>query len=206
MLSCVYGRNMYGVWMSTLTVASPQQVDSVPCVERRKYSGKDRVLYATQTKEQQMIEVTIEHLEQGKWVPQDIKLDVDADMALSDETLDEEMYALPRKIAYYAEISAELHAVAARRKSRIEAVEADVAQDIRISHAASGIKITEPAIKEKIAISQSVASARNAHYAADAQYRKVDGFYRALREKASLSIALCYKQKAEISAMSSSLS
>jgi len=33
----------------------------------------------------------------------------------------------------------------------------------------------------------------------------VDGFYRALREKASLSIALCYKQKEEIRVMNSPL-
>lgn len=150
-----------------------------------------------------MIEVTIEHLENGVWVPQSIKLDVDVDMALSDETLDEEMCALPRKIAYYAEISAELHAVAARRKNNVETVEAQVAQDIRMSHAASGIKITEPAIKEKVAVAATVTAARNDFYVADSAFRKVDGFYRGLREKASLSIALCYKLKAEISVMQS---
>jgi hypothetical protein len=34
----------------------------------------------------------------------------------------------------------------------------------------------------------------------------VDGFYRALREKATLAVALCYKQKEEIRVMSSPLS
>ena len=153
-----------------------------------------------------MVEVTIEHLENGEWKPQTIKLDVDADMALSDETLDKEMCALSRKIAYYAEISAELHALTARRKNTVEVVEADVAQDIRRSHAGSGIKITEPAIKEKVVIAPAVASARNAFYLADSEFRMVDGFYRALREKASIAIALCYKQKAEITATHSSLS
>ena len=152
-----------------------------------------------------MVEVTIEYFEKGEWVPQDIKLDVDADMALSDETLDEEMCALSRKIAYYAEISAELHAVAARRKNNVEVVEAEVAQNIRLSHAANSIKITEPAIKEKVAVATAVTLARNTYYLADSEFRMVDGFYRALREKASLAIALCYKQKAEITAMSSPL-
>ena len=153
-----------------------------------------------------MVEVTIEHLENGAWVPQDIKLDVDADMALSDETLDEEMCALSRKIAYYAEISAELHALTARRKNRVEVVEAEIAQKVRQINAQNGTKITEPGIKEAVSISQSVGSARNAYYLADSEFRKVDGFYRALREKASLAIALCYKQKAEISALNSPLS
>ena len=153
-----------------------------------------------------MVEVTLEYLSEGEWKDSVVKLDIEADMALTDEGLDEQMCALPRKIAQYAEVAAELHAMAARRKSRVEVVEAEIAQKVRQIHAQNGTKITEPGIKEAISISQSVASARNAHYAADAQYRKVDGFYRALREKASLSIALCYKQKAEISAMSSSLS
>lgn len=153
-----------------------------------------------------MVEVTIEALKDGEWISKDIKLDIEADMALSDETLDQEMCALPRKIAYYAEIAAELHAVAARKKSRVEAVEAEFAMDIRRMHAAAGTKITEPGIKESVATSAVVTEARNAFYHADSEYRMVDGFYRALREKASLSIALCYKQKAEISAMSGPLS
>lgn len=153
-----------------------------------------------------MVEVTIESLVDGEWIPKDIKLDIDTDMALSDETLDQEMCELPRKISYYAEISAELHAVAARKKSRVEAVEAEVAMDIRRMHAAAGTKITEPGIKEAVATSAVTTAARNAFYHADSEYRMVDGFYRALREKASLAIALCYKQKAEISAMSGPLS
>ena len=153
-----------------------------------------------------MVEVTIEYYEKGEWVPQDIKLDVDADMALSDETLDEEMCALSRKIAYYAEISADLHALTARRKNTVEVTEATVAQEIRRNHATIGVKITEPAIKEKVATSPAVTVSRNTYYRADSEFRMVDGFYRAPREKASLAIALCYKQKAEITAMHSPLS
>ena len=148
-----------------------------------------------------MVEVTIEHLENGEWKPQTIKLDVDTDMALTDETLDQEMCDLPRKIAQYAEVSAELHAMAARKKNRVEVVEAEVAQEVRRINAAAGTKVTEPGIKEAVAVSAVVTTARNAYYHTDAEFRKVDGFYRSLREKASLAIALCYKQKAEISAM-----
>lgn len=152
-----------------------------------------------------MVEVTIEYLENGEWIPQTITLDVEADMALSEETLDQEMCALPRKIAQYAEVSADLHAVAARKKSRVEGVEAEVAMDVRRKFAVSGDKLTEPGIKEIVAGSPVVTEARNAYYQADSEFRKVDGFYRSLREKASLAIALCYKQKAEITALASSL-
>jgi len=152
-----------------------------------------------------MVEVTIENYENGVWVPQDITLDVDADMALSDETLDQEMCALPRKIAQYAEISAELHALMLRKKNDVEAAEGELAQSIRMSHAASGEKLTEPAIKEKINQSPIIRKFQHDAFDAERQYRKVDGFYRSLREKASLAIALCYKQKAEITAMSGPL-
>ena len=153
-----------------------------------------------------MVDVTLEYLTEGEWVESVVRLDIDADMALSDLGLDEQMCALPRLISKYGEISAVLHAQAARKKSRVDAVEAEVAMDTRRHAAEADVKITEPRIKEAVVSSAVVTAARHAHYAADAQYRKVDGFYRALREKASLSIALCYKQKAEISAMSSSLS
>ena len=152
-----------------------------------------------------MIEVTVEYLERGIWVPHKIELDVDVDMALSDETLDQEMCDLPRKIARYAEVSAELHALAARRKSEVEWMEADTAQEVRKAHAAAGTKITEPGIKEAVAVSAVVTAVRNNYYHADKEFRMVDGFYRGLREKASLAIALCYKQKAEITAMSGPL-
>ena len=152
-----------------------------------------------------MVEVTIEHLENGEWKPQTIKLDIDADMALTEETLDQDMCELPRKISQYAEVSAELHAMAARKKNDVEVVEAEVAIDVRRKFAVSGDKITEPGIKEIVVVSPVVTAARNAFYHTDAEFRKVDGFYRSLREKASLSIALCYKLKAEITAISSSL-
>ena len=168
-----------------------QQVDTASIVDKQK--------------EFLMIEVTLEYLSEGEWKESVVKLDIEADMALTDEGLDEQMCALPRKIAQYAEVAAELHAMSARRKSRVEAVEAEVALATRLHAVECEVKVTEPRIKEAVATSPLTTAARNAYYAADAEYRKVDGFYRALREKASLSIALCYKQKAEIQAMSGPL-
>lgn len=145
-----------------------------------------------------MIDVEIEYLNADGWQPQNIILDVDKDMALSDETLDGDMCALPKLISYYAEIAAECHAKAARKKNSMEVEEATIAQAIRAGAKVSGDKITEPAIKEKVLESISVTAARVEYYDADRQYRMMDGFYRALRDKATLAIALCYKQKEEI--------
>ena len=145
-----------------------------------------------------MIEVEYEYLTDNGWETQTVKLDVDKDMALSDETLDEDMCSLPRTIAYYSEISAECQAMAARRKNNMEIAEADAAQTIRIWAKDNNEKITEPGIKEQVMLSSRVTEARHEYYDADKQYRMLDGFYRALREKASISIAICYKQKEEI--------
>ena len=152
-----------------------------------------------------MISIYLEHLEGNEWVAQEVKLDVDADMSLSDETIDKDMCALPRVIAYYAELSAELHAQAARFKQRMEETEALTAISIRRDASETGTKITEPSIKERVIADPSVSTARNAYYKMDGQYRMMDGFYRALREKASLAIAICYKQKEEIRVMNSPL-
>jgi len=152
-----------------------------------------------------MTEVTVEYLVEGEWVPNSVELDVEADMSLSDETLNKDMCALPTRIAYYAEVAAECHAYAARKKNDVEVVEAEVAQALRFEAAQNKIKITESGIREHVAKQDIVTEARHTAYKAAAQHTMVDGFYRALREKASLSIALCYKQKEEIRVMNSPL-
>ncbi len=152
-----------------------------------------------------MVEVTVEHLEGGAWVPQTIKLDVDVDMSLTDEGLDQEMCAIPSLMSKYGQLSAELQAGMLRKKNNVEVAEAELAQAIRISHAASGEKLTEPGIKEQINQSPNIESLRHEAYDAERQYRMLMGFYTSLKEKSSLSIALCYKQKEEIRVMSSPL-
>jgi len=152
-----------------------------------------------------MVEITVEYLESGQWVAHSQKVNVDEDMALSDETINKDMCELPKKIAYYAELSAECHAYASRKKNEVELAEAEVAQTFRITAAQSKLKVTEAGIREHVVQQQEVVDARHGSYKAQAQYNMVDGFYRALREKASLAIALCYKQKEEIRVMNSPL-
>ena len=158
-----------------------------------------------------MTKVNIEYLDSGidsegiAWIAQEITLDVDKDMALSEETLDDDMCGLPKTISYYAEIAAECQAKAARKKHQMEVAEADAAQTIRIAAKDNNEKITEAGIKEQVMLSSFVSQASHDYYDADRQHRMMDGFYRALREKASLSIALCYKQKEEIRIQSSPL-
>lgn len=152
-----------------------------------------------------MVEVTMEFLTQGEWKTSTVKLDVDADMALTDEGLDQEMCAVPALMSKYAQISAELQAQASRKKNNVEVVESTLAQSIRAAHAASGEKLTEPGIKEQINMNAEVRVTREQAYDAERQYRMVSGFYAALKEKASLAIAQCYKQKEEIRVMSGPL-
>jgi hypothetical protein len=131
------------------------------------------------------------------------RLDLDIDMRLTDETLDQDLKNLPHTIAKYAQLMAECQAHAANRK--MEADRAEAQEDINIRKAAStaGDKITEPAIKQRIILAPAVQAAKVAYFKADAQHKTLDGFYRALREKASIGIALCYKQKEEIRVMNS---
>jgi hypothetical protein len=149
--------------------------------------------------------IRLEHLEDGVWVEQEIELDLDADMSLGEETIDQDMMSLPRIIAYYADLSAELHAQAARHKQYSEIAETRAAQECRRFAHDNGVKITEPGIREQVTQNPLVIESRNKYYASDALYRKLHGFYQALRDKTSLSIALCYKQKEEIRVMNSPL-
>ena len=132
-----------------------------------------------------------------------ITLDVSADLALSDQSLDDDMCALPQKIGYYAELMGECHAHASNMKHEMEVAEAAADQQIRAKAKEDGEKITEPAIKQQIARQDNVREARRAYYAADGQHKTVEGCYRALRDKSNLAIALCYKMKEEIRVMNS---
>ena len=132
-----------------------------------------------------------------------IELDVDADLALSEETLDADMCSLPRTIGKYAEIIGEAHAHSANMKHEMEVQEAIADQSIRAKAQQAGDKITEPAIKQQISRDPSVQAARRAYYAADGQHKTLEGLYRALRDKGSIATAICYKLKAEIQAMNS---
>jgi hypothetical protein len=132
-----------------------------------------------------------------------LKLDLDTDMRLTDETLDQDLSHLPHKIAQYAQIAAEAQAYTANKKLAADRAEAQEDLNIRKAASDAGDKITEPAIKQRIVLSPAVAAAKTSYYKADAQHKTLDGFYRALREKASIGIALCYKQKEEIRVMNS---
>ncbi len=127
-----------------------------------------------------------------------IELDVDRDMRLTDETLDDDLCELARKIAYYAELNAQAQVEEARAKAAVEFEESKAAQAVREEAATAGTRTTEPGIREKVVLEPTVVAARDLFFRAAAQRTMVDGFYRALREKASLGIALCYKQKEEI--------
>jgi hypothetical protein len=134
-----------------------------------------------------------------------IDLDVNGDLALSDESLDDDMCALPQKIGYYAELMGECYAHAMNMKHEMEVTEAGADQAIRALAKEVGEKVTEPAIKQQISRQDNVRDARRAYYAADGQHKTIEGVYRALRDKANLAIAICYKQKEEIRVMNSPL-
>lgn len=132
-----------------------------------------------------------------------VDLDVDDDLALSDESLDDDMCALPQTIGVYAELMGEAHAYAANMKYEMDMAEAKADRSVRIEAKAADEKITEPAIKQRVTLNPEVGAARKAYYAADGQHKTLEGLLRALRDKANLSIAICYKLKEEIRVMNS---
>ena len=127
-----------------------------------------------------------------------VELDIDEDMHLADDTLEQDMCSLARKIAHYSELHGETKADAMRCEQEVKYQASRLAQNIREKAAEDGVKITEPSIKEQVRLSDAYVAAKRAYFRATAQATMVEGFYRALRDKASLGIAMCYKQKEEI--------
>jgi len=129
------------------------------------------------------------------------QLDLDTDMALTDEGLHEAMCRLPRTIARYAQIMGECKAYAANMKRRMEMAESAADSAIRQEAKDAGEKVTEPSIARQVTMVPSVSAAKSAYYKADAQFSMVEGFYRALRDKSQIAIAMCYFQKEEVKFM-----
>jgi hypothetical protein len=125
-------------------------------------------------------------------------LDIDEDMHLDEDTLETDLCGLARKIAKYAEIYGETKADALRCEAEVKYQASRAASDIREKAAADGTRTTEPGVKEQVRLSDAVRAAKTAFFRATAQATMVEGFYRSLRDKANLGIALCYKQKEEI--------
>ena len=125
-------------------------------------------------------------------------LDIDEDMHLDEDTLEVDLCGLARKIAYYAEIYGETKADAMRWEAEVKYQASRAAQNLREQAAKDGTRTTEPGIKEQVRLSDDVRAAKKAYFRATAQATMVEGFYRSLRDKANLGIALCYKQKEEI--------
>lgn len=125
-------------------------------------------------------------------------LDIDEDMHLDEDTLETDLCGLARKIARYAEIFGETKADAMRCEAEVKYQASRAESDIREKAAADGTRTTEPGIKAQVRLSEAVRTAKSAYFRATAQATMVEGFYRALRDKANLGIALCYKQKEEI--------
>ena len=132
-----------------------------------------------------------------------VTLDVDKDLALSDESLDDDMMGLASIIGVYAELMGEAHVYAANLKYEMDIQEAMADQRVRMDAKAKDEKVTEPAIKQRVTLDPQVGAARRAYYAADGQHRTLEGLVRAIRDKGNLAIALCYKQKEEIRVMNS---
>ncbi len=127
-----------------------------------------------------------------------VELDIDEDMHLDEDTLETDLCGLARKIAQYAEIYGETKADALRCEAEVKYQASRAATDIREKAAADGTRTTEPGIKEQVRLTEGVRAAKKAFFRATAQSVMVEGFYRGLRDKANLGIALCYKQKEEI--------
>ncbi len=144
--------------------------------------------------------VTIE-LENKKVV-----LNIDEDMHLADDTLEADLCGLARKIARYAELYGETKADALRCESNVKYQAARSASNIREKAVEDGTRVTEPWVKEQVRLDDAYQASKKAFFRATAQATMVEGFYRALRDKVNLGIAICYKLKEEIRVTGAKLS
>jgi hypothetical protein len=127
-----------------------------------------------------------------------IELDIDADMHLDEDTLEGDLCGLARKIAHYSEVFGETKADCLRCEANVKYQAARSASNIREKAAEEGTRTTEPWVKEQVRLDDDYQASKKAFFRATAQATMVEGFYRSLRDKVTMGVALCYKQKEEI--------
>lgn len=143
------------------------------------------------------VEVRLETLQNSDgawvWVPEQKAFDVDAAFTLDENNIDAEICRMGQLLLEYGTIQADLITQSARKKTDIDYVGSLIAQRLR----ASGEKLTEGAIKERVSIEDEYRIAIMDYQAADGDAIKFTNYFKSLQKKADLIIALTYKLKAE---------
>ena len=136
--------------------------------------------------------------DQGEYIEKEIELNVEEDFAIDDLNLDAEMCKVGKHLAYYGELAAEFKAMALRKKHEIERHAAQTAINARKAAAAQRDKITEAMVKELIATDPMYQLRVERWIDAEKASNKLDSFYRSMKSRADVMIALTYKQRTEI--------
>lgn len=143
------------------------------------------------------IEVRLETLQKNEWgwvwVPEQKSFEVESAFSLDDNNIDAEICRMGQLLLEYGTIQADLITQAARKKTDIDYVGSLIAQRLR----ASGEKLTESAIKERVTLTDDFRMAVMEYQAADGDAIKFTNYFKSLVKKADLIIALTYKVKAE---------
>lgn len=139
--------------------------------------------------------ITLERLtEEGNWVPEEIKLDLEEDFAISDDIeFEKYLCGVGRQLSFYANLGAELQAQAARYKADLESLYSEKAIQLRNS----GDKVTENSIREKILSDTEYKILRGKHIIREKDAKKVDNFFRSQQKRADVLISIAYKKKVE---------
>jgi len=128
-----------------------------------------------------------------RWVPEIKEFQVEEAFSLDENIIDAEVCRMGQLLLEYGSIQADLQTQAARKKTDVDYVGSLIAQQLR----ASGEKLTESAIKERVTVTDEFRMAVMEYQAADGDAIKFTNYFKSLLKKADLIIALTYKLKAE---------
>jgi hypothetical protein len=134
------------------------------------------------------------------WVPESVSPTVEVDFAIDEARLEYEMCRLGHLLASYGNLAAELKAELIRKEEQLKRAYAISAQAIRAEHQGSGVKITDPAVKEKVEVGERYGNQQAGLQMVRLYAIMAEAWFQSIKKKADLVIALAYKQGREIKA------
>jgi hypothetical protein len=140
------------------------------------------------------VSLLIEVVEDGAWVPRARTFNTDEDFKLDENNIDGEACAVGQLLLHYGDAMSELKAEVARKKEVVDRIHAVLFAQAK----ATDVKATVDAIKASIVSDPQYQGARNDLLSSEANFIRVETWYRSLNKKIDCLVMIGYKQRKEI--------
>ena len=134
----------------------------------------------------------------ARWTPQQELFDLDKDFSVNDDQLSFETAKLAKAMVRYGTIAAEQKANLERKLEEVKYKKARIGAALRSQAEASGPKLTEAALAEKVVLDVEVQKVLNEMHVLRADAIKAEHWWRSILKNADLLTAASHTRRAQM--------